>query len=132
MTRFRLPPPDALIDLQRELIERHGGAHGLRDRGLLDQCMARPRQLEAYGETAVDAVTVAAALCISLCRNHAFVDGNKRIAFMGLGVTLALNGLYLDAAESDATDVMLRLAAGEIAESEFEAWVRARSSGESV
>lgn len=109
MSRFRLPPSEARIDLQRELIERHGGAHGLRDRGRLDLCLARPRQVEAYGATSVDAVTVAAALCFSLCRNHAFVDGNKRIAFMGLGVTLALNGLYLDAAESDATDVMFRL-----------------------
>jgi len=61
-----------------------------------------------------------------LCRNHALVDGNKRIAFLGLGVTLALNGLYLDAREGDATEVMFSLAAGEIAEAAFEAWARAR------
>ena len=67
-----------------------------------------------------------AALWESLSQNHSFVDGNKRIAFVGLGVTLALNGLYLDAREADATEIMFRLAAGEISESEFEAWVRAR------
>lgn len=127
MSAIRLPPPEALIDLQRELIDQHGGAHGLRDRGLLEQCLARPRQIEAYAASAGDAVTLAAALCASLCRGHAFVDGNKRIAFMALGVTLALNGHYLDAQEGDATDVMFRLAAGELAESEFVDWVRART-----
>jgi len=126
VSQVRLPPPEALIDLQRDLIEQYGGAHGLRDRALLEQCLARPRQVEAYGTSPGDAVALASALCISLCRNHAFVDGNKRIAFLGLGVTLALNGLYLDAREGDATEVMFRLAAGEIAEAAFEAWVRAR------
>jgi death-on-curing protein len=126
VSQVRLPPPEALIDLQRDLIEQHGGAHGLRDRALLEQCLARLRQVEACGTSPGDAVALAAALCTSLCRNHAFVDGNKRIAFLGLGVTLALNGHYLDAREGEATEVMFRLAAGEIAEAAFEAWVRAR------
>ena len=127
MSQVRLPPPEALIDLQHELVEQFGGAHGLRDRGSLEQSLARPRQLEAYGDARSDAIALAAALCTSLCRGHAFVDGNKRIAFMALGVTLALNGRYLDAQESDASQVMFRLAAGEMAEAEFEAWVRSRT-----
>lgn len=127
MSRIRLPPLEALIDLQRDLVDAYGGAHGLRDRGILEQCLARPRQVEAYGEQAADAVALAAALCASLCRSHALVDGNKRIAFMALGVTLALNGLHLDARESDATATMFRLAAGELAEADFQDWVRDRT-----
>lgn len=103
MSPVRLPPPEALIDLQRELIEQFGGAHGLRDRGSLEQSLARPRQLEAYGDSRADAIALAVFLCTSLCRGHVFIDGNKWIAFMALGVTLALNGRYLDALESEAS-----------------------------
>lgn len=92
-----MPPPEALIDLQHEIIERFGGAHGLRDRGSLEQSLARPRQLEAYADVRSDAVA------------------------------LALNDCYLDAQESDASQVMFRLAAGEMTEGEFEAWVRSRT-----
>jgi death-on-curing protein len=117
-----LPPIAAIEDLHRELIETFGGTPGLRDRGALEQSLARPLHLMAYGED-LSVIDIAAALCVSLCRNHPFLDGNKRIAFVALGVTLSLNGFDLDAAERDATAVMMDLAAGTLSEEALRAWV---------
>ena len=122
-----LPPIAAIEDLHRELIDTFGGAPDLRDRGALDQSLARPRQVIAYGGDSLSVHDVAAALCVSLCRNHPFVDGNKRIAFAALGLTLILNGYDLDATEREATAVMMDLAAGTLSEDAFRAWV-ARNS----
>lgn len=68
---------------------------------------------------------MAAALCISILRNHPFVDGNKRAAFAALGVTLLLNDLYLDVSESEATRIMFAAAADDISEEDFQRWVAA-------
>lgn len=65
----------------------------------------------------------AAAVCVSICRNHPFIDGNKRAAFGTLGVILGINGIYLDVTETDASRVILALAAGEMMEEKFRAWV---------
>ncbi len=78
----------------------------------------------AYAQDANLAV-IAAAVCVSICRNHPFVDGNKRAAFGTMGVILGLNRHYLDVAEHEATRVMLALAAGEMPEEEFRSWVSA-------
>jgi death on curing protein len=100
----------------------HGGALGIRDGGLLDSGLARPRNLHAYGET--DICALAAAYASGIVRNHPFVDGNKRTAFLTAYVFLGLNGLELVADEADAATAMLSLASGDIKEDAFAEWLR--------
>lgn len=127
MRSLVLPPIAAVIDLHAALIEEHGGAPGLRDRGALEASLARPHQILAYSEGEVTVFDLAAAVCFSICRNHPFVDGNKRIAFGALGMVLGLNGLYLDVAERDAAEMVLALAAGTLKEDAFRDWVAENS-----
>jgi death-on-curing protein len=117
------PPLQALLDLHGELLAEHGGAAGIRDPGALESSLARPYQLIAYGDERLTIFDLAAALCASICRNHPFVDGNKRAAFMALGLALGLNGVELDATEREAADTILTLAAGTLAEEAFRNWV---------
>ena len=120
------PPIEAIIDIHAEVLEAHGGAPGLRDRGALEASLARARQVLAYdGKTSVS--DLAAAICIGICRNHPFVDGNKRVAFAALGIMLGLIGLALDTTERDATRVIYKLAAGRLSETKFRAWVQANT-----
>jgi death-on-curing protein len=111
--------------LHDESLALHGGASGLRDEGLLESALARPLNLVAYGEP--DHADLAAAYATGLAKNHAFVDGNKRAAFLAVGLFLGLNGYRLTATQSDATVAVLALAASELGEPEFAAWVRANS-----
>lgn len=125
MPDLRLPPLEAIIDLQAELIAEHGGLAGIRDRGLLDAALARPQHLAAYATEGLTPVAAAVALCVGICRNHPFVDGNKRAGFVALGVTLALNGLYLDALEHEATAMIEGTAGGRVSEEKLKTWVEA-------
>ena len=88
--------------------------------------MCRPLNLLAYGDP--DAADLAAAYSLGIAKNHAFVDGNKRAAFLSVGLFLALNGYRLNAAQADATLTVMSLAAGEIDEAEFARWIRANSA----
>lgn len=116
----------ALIDaLHDRLLAEHGGASGLRDEAGLDSALARPRHLAAYG--APELCAMAAAYAAGLVRNHPFVDGNKRTAFMAAYVFLARNGRRLTAPEDAATHATIALAAGEIDEEAFAAWLRGHS-----
>ena len=117
---------DLVLVLHERLLAEHGGAPGLRDQGLLDSALVRPRQLLAYG--APDLCTLAAAYAAGLVRNHPFVDGNKRIAFVTAYVFLARNGRRLLAPEAEATAMVIGLAAGEIDEAACAAWLRAKSA----
>lgn len=114
----------ALELLHDESIAEHGGASGLRDEGLLESALARAQNLAAYGEP--DFADLAAAYGAGLAQNHPFVDGNKRAAFLAVGLFLALNGQRLVTTQADATLTMLALAAGEIDEPTFAAWLRTR------
>ena len=113
----------ALLLLHDESLAEHGGAPGLRDEGLLDSALARPLNLVAYGEP--DLAALAAAYGVGLAKNHAFVDGNKRAAFLAVGLFLALNGQRLAATQADATLTMLSVASGDTSEDAFAAWIRA-------
>lgn len=115
----------ALLLLHAESLAEHGGAAGLRDAGLLDSALARAQNLAAYGTP--DYAQLAAAYGFGLAKNHAFVDGNKRAAFLATGLFLALNGYRLTATQADATLTVLALAAGEIDEPAFVNWIRERS-----
>jgi death-on-curing protein len=115
----------ALVLLHDASLAEHGGSAGLRDEGLLESALARPQNLAAYGSP--DFADLAAAYGVGLAKNHAFVDGNKRAAFLGVGLFLALNGYRLVAAQADATLTMLAVAAGDTDEPTFAAWVREHS-----
>jgi death on curing protein len=114
-----------LVILHDESLAEHGGASGLRDEGLLESALARPLNLAAYGEP--DLAELAAAYGVGLAKNHAFVDGNKRAAFLAVGLFLRLNGHRLTATQADATITMLGVAAGEINEADFAKWLREHS-----
>jgi death-on-curing protein len=105
-----------------EALAEHGGASGVRDAALLESALARPENLFAYGEA--DLPGLAAAYAFGIIRNHPFVDGNKRAAFMTAVLFLERNGLWFTATEVDATLRTLALAAGEIDEAQFAAWLR--------
>ena len=113
----------ALLLLHDESLVEHGGAAGLRDAGLLDSALARPLNLAAYGEP--DLAELAASYAIGLAKNHAFVDGNKRAAFLAVGLFVALNRQRLSASQIDSTQAMLAVAAGKLDEAAFAAWLRA-------
>jgi death-on-curing protein len=122
---WRWVSKQALLLLHAESLAEHGGATGLRDAGLLDSALARAQNLAAYGEP--DHAQLAAAYGFGLAKNHAFVDGNKRAAFLATGLFLAINGYRLKTTQADATLTMLALAAGEIDEPAFATWLRERS-----
>ena len=113
----------AFLLLHDESIAEHGGAPGIRDEGLFESAMARPLNLVAYGQP--DVAELAAAYGVGLAKNHAFVDGNKRVAFLAVGLFLALNGQRLVATQAEATVVMLDVAAGVMDEAGFATWLRA-------
>lgn len=105
-----------------EALAAHGGAAGVRDMGLLESALARPQNRFAYGEG--DVAALAAANAFGIIKNHPFVDGNKRTAFMTAVLFLERNSHRFVAGEVDATLKTLALAAGEIGEAEFAAWLR--------
>jgi death-on-curing protein len=113
---------EALLLLHDESLTEHGGRAGLRDAGLLDSALNRPINLLAYGEP--DFADLAASYAIGRAKNHAFVDGNKRAAFLAVGLFLYLNGYRLRATQADATLTMLVVASGDITEAAFAAWLR--------
>ncbi|WP_119354656.1 type II toxin-antitoxin system death-on-curing family toxin [Azohydromonas sediminis] len=115
----------ALLLLHDESLAEHGGAPGLRDEGLLDSALARPHNLVAYGDP--DLAALAAAYGVGLAKNHPFVDGNKRAAFLAVGLFIALNGHRLVASQAEATLTMLAVAAGDLSEDDFAAWIRAHA-----
>jgi death-on-curing protein len=114
---------EALLLLHSKTLARFGGAEGVRDEGLLDSALARPRNAFHYNEQK-DIVALAASYAFGLARNHPFVDGNKRMAFMAMGVFLAANGWILKAGAVEAIQAMTALADGEIDERQLAAWLK--------
>ena len=117
--------PSVIHAVHDEQLGEHGGAAGLRDVGLLESALARPMQLAAYGEP--DAASLAAAYGFGLAKNHPFVDGNKRTAFVAVELFLMLNGWELAASDADCVIAMLHLAAGDRSEEQFADWLRVNS-----
>jgi death-on-curing protein len=116
-----------ILAIHDEQLAEHGGGTGVRDEGLLDSALVRPQNRLAYDAEA-DLPALAAAYAFGLARNHPFIDGNKRTAFVAAEVFLDLNGMTLTASDEDCVLTMLRLAAGEIEEDAFAAWLRANVS----
>lgn len=105
-----------------EQIAEHGGDEGVRDAGLLESAMARPRNPASYGDP--DAAALAAAYAYGIARNHPFVDGNKRTAAVVSETFLMLNGHVLTASDAELVVAFLALAAGELGEEELGDWFR--------
>jgi death-on-curing protein len=106
-----------------EQLLEHGGAAGVRDDGLFESALARPKHLAHYG--APDVADLAAAYGYGLARNHPFIDGNKRTAFVAVELFLDLNGVSLQAEDADCVLTMLSVAAGSLSEAAFADWLRA-------
>jgi death-on-curing protein len=116
---------ETVLALQERLLAEFGGLSGLRDAGLLDSALARPQHLFAYGRP--DRFELAAAYAFGLVRNHPFLDGNKRVGFTTAVLFLELNGGRFAAAEAEATLQTLALAARELDEAGYAAWLRSNS-----
>ena len=114
---------DALA-LHNRLLALDGGAPGVRDIGLLQSALTRPKQLAAYGDKP-DIIDMAAAYTAGIVRNHPFIDGNKRTGFLVGVLFLELNGYRFTATEESAAQAILSLAAGILDESALAAWLRA-------
>jgi death-on-curing protein len=116
----------ALLILHREGLDEHGGPDGIRDRGLLESALARPLNLFHY-ERVTDRCRLAAEYACGIVRNRPFNDGNKRAAFISAILFLKLNGVFFGASQLDATEAVLKLAAGEITEDAFARWLASHS-----
>ena len=113
---------DEVIDMHAEQLATFGGPEGVRDHGLLESAILRPVNQWHYGQT--DLAALAAAYAFGLARNHAFVDGNKRIAFHAMMVFLRNNGIKFSPDPGHATEMILSLAAGEVSEESLTRWIR--------
>ena len=114
----------AALEVLHDLsIAEHGGASGLRDENLFESALARAQNLFVY-ENNVDLARLAASYAFGLAKNHAFMDGNKRIAFIAAATFLRLNGMHLVADQAQATLVMLSVASGAYGEEELAGWIR--------
>jgi death-on-curing protein len=116
------PTVELVEALQAEMIDRYGGSHGLRDRGLLESAVARADNTAYYNPEA-SVGEVAASLAWGLIKNHAFIDGNKRVGFSAMVAFLEMNEHRLTCSEAEETAMVLRVAAGEITEDGWTAWV---------
>lgn len=105
-----------------EQLAEHGGGQGVRDANLLESALARPEQLANYGVQ--DVADLAASYGHGIARNHPFVDGNKRTAFVAVELFLMLNGHELVANDADCVMTMLSVASGDLPEAEFASWIR--------
>ena len=105
-----------------EQLFEHGGGEGVRDLGLLESAIKRPKNLAAYGDP--DLAALAAAYAFGIARNHPFVDGNKRTAAVISETFLALNGYTLTASDAELVVAFVALAAGELSEEELTSWFR--------
>jgi len=112
----------AVLAAHDRLLAAHGGAERLRDASLLESALARPRQHYAYGSP--DIIELVAIYTTGIVRNHPFVDGNKRTGFATGIAFLLLNGFVFRATEEEATQAVLALAAGELDEAKYAAWLR--------
>ena len=113
---------ELVMAIHGEQIRVFGGPEGLRDRGLLESALDRPKNKWAYGDS--DLASLASAYALGIARNHPFVDGNKRASFLALITFLGLNDVEFLVPEAEAAAAILALAAGEIEEEGLARWIR--------
>jgi death-on-curing protein len=116
---------EVVFALQERLLAEFGGSAGIRDNGLFDSALARPKNLYAYGKHSL--YELAASYAFGLIKNHPFFDGNKRVGFTVAVVFLEINGKHFEASEAEAAIQTLALAAGELSEAKYSAWLETNS-----
>ena len=113
---------ESVLVMHEEQLAEHGGGAGVRDLGLLESGLARPRNAWSCGQD--DPIALAALYAAGIMRNHPFIDGNKRTSFLAAYAFLYVNGIEIVASEAEVIVQCLSLAAGEIDDTEFAAWLR--------
>jgi death-on-curing protein len=128
----RFIPTEIVLTIHADLVQRYGGKPGLRDLGLLDSALAQPK-MTVGGKFAHKTVfDKAAAYGFHVCKNHPFIDGNKRVAFVLMDVFLLENGWELSATEEDAYTVVMDLASGHLTKAQLASWLKEHSSKSSL
>lgn len=115
---------EIITALHTDQVREHGGALGVRDAGLMESAIERPRRSWEY-DGAVDLAALAADYGFGLAKNHPFADGNKRIAFVATNVFLIINGYEIEAEEPEVVSTVLKLADGRLSRNKFAEWIRA-------
>jgi death-on-curing protein len=126
MTEWRWIGETLVLAIHDEQLAEHGGRTGLRDRGLLQSALARAANRAAYGDP--DAFELAAAYAFGIARDHPFVDGNKRTAFVAAAVFLLDNGYEIDLDDASIVQIMLASSGGTMGEADLAAWLRERAT----
>lgn len=116
---------EAVLAIHRRQLAEHGGSEGVRDPGLLASAMARPKNTFAY-EQNVSLARLAAEYGFGIARNHPFVDGNKRTAFVACLLFLRLNGRDIEATQEEKYEAFMQLASGELSVTQLEQWIEQR------
>lgn len=124
MTPWRWVAPEVVYAIHDRQLSQHGGGEGVRDLGMIESALARPQNLAAYGEP--DAAALAAAYAFAIAKNHGFIDGNKRTAWVVARLFLADNGCRLHYDKADAVRTVEQLAAGSLSEEDLAGWFRGR------
>ena len=117
---------EVVLAIHDEQLAEHGGQPGVRDRGLLESALARPRNQFLYGETSI--TWLAASYAFGISRNHPFLDGNKRTSLVVAELFLELNGTELTATDAQCVTTFLALAAGDLSEEQLADWISANSA----
>lgn len=118
------PTKKQLVFMQKELIDIFGGIHGIRDSNILDQSYHAPLQTFSDEELYPTLIKKATHLCYSLVKNHAFIDGNKRIGAHAMLVFLKLNGIELYYDDQELIDIIMGVASGKETEGDLHEWIK--------
>ncbi len=128
MNKIVFIPKKIIIYFHEQLIDLYGGTLGIRDEGLLDSALEQPRIMFQGSYLHNSLAKMAAAYGFHLCKNHPFIDGNKRIALVAMDTFLQKNGYEISASEKDVYEVIMKLASGDITKAEFTSWLEANIS----
>ncbi|NJM72127.1 MAG: type II toxin-antitoxin system death-on-curing family toxin [Scytonema sp. RU_4_4] len=123
---------EVVVAIHRRQLAEHGGLEGIRDEGLLQSALYRPKNLLAYSESPPDAASLTAAYAYGIVKNHPFVDGNKRTAYVVMRTFLKLNGYDIQASNEEKYQIWIDLAAGKLSEEELAEWIREHFSPSSI
>jgi death-on-curing protein len=115
---------DVVVAIHRRQLAEHGGGDGVRDQGLLASALEKPKNLYQYSEPKPDLAAMAASYAYGICRNHPFVDGNKRTAFVICHLFLRLNDTVISAPQEEKYQIFMDLAAGDMSEETLADWIR--------
>ncbi len=115
---------EIVLAIHSRQIAEHGGIDGIRDKGLLQSALARPQNLFAYSEETPDISALAAAYAFGIAKNHPFLDGNKRTAYVVMRTFLLLNGKDINASQEEKYITILKLAEGNLSEEELTNWIK--------